>query len=116
MEQFRRMLMSKLRVVFENASSELELWNKMASSQVDSQLRERRRNFRKRRDALERIQSASGELEQRVAELEVQDAQLQQLMQRNGAWVQELKQQARTEPEANAQASNNTGPGTLVSA
>ena len=28
MEQFRRMLVSKLRVVFENASSELELWNK----------------------------------------------------------------------------------------
>ena len=35
MEQFRRMLVSKLRVVFENASSELELWNKAASAQVD---------------------------------------------------------------------------------
>jgi hypothetical protein len=99
MEQFRRMLMSKLRVVFENASGELELWNKMASSQVDAQLRERRRSFRKRRDALERIQSASGELEQRVSELEAQDTQLMQLMQRNAGWVQELKQQASTEPE-----------------
>jgi hypothetical protein len=95
MEQFRRMLMSKLRVVFENASGELELWNKMASSQVDSQLRERRRDFRKRRDALERIQSASGELEQRLAEIEAQDAQLQRLVQGNLVWVQELKQQAR---------------------
>ena len=36
MEQFRRMLLSKLRVVFENASSEIELWNKAASAQVDS--------------------------------------------------------------------------------
>ena len=36
MEQFRRMLMSKLRVVFENASAELELWNKSASAQVDA--------------------------------------------------------------------------------
>jgi hypothetical protein len=35
MEQFRRMLVSKLRVVFENASAELELWNKSTSSQVD---------------------------------------------------------------------------------
>ena len=78
MEQFRRMLMSKLRVVFENASGELELWNKMASSQVDSQLRERRRGFRRRREALERIQAASGELEHRLSELEAQDAQLQQ--------------------------------------
>jgi Dynamin family len=99
MEQFRRMLMSKLRVVFENASNELELWNKMASSQVDGQLRERRRSFRKRRDALERIQSAAGELEQRVCELEAQDTQLLQLMQRNAGWVQELKHKAATQPE-----------------
>ena len=40
MEQFRRMLVSKLRVVFENASSELELWNRTASAQIDAQLRE----------------------------------------------------------------------------
>ena len=78
MEQFRRMLVSKLRVVFENASGELELWNKTASSQVDSQLRERRRGFKRRREALERIQSAAGELEQRIGEFEAQDARFQQ--------------------------------------
>jgi predicted nuclease with TOPRIM domain len=99
MEQFRRMLMSKLRVVFENASGELELWNKMASSQVDAQLRERRRGFRKRRDALERIQAASGELEQRLAELEAQDAQLQQLVSRSVDLVDKLKRQALLDPE-----------------
>jgi len=98
MEQFRRMLMSKLRVVFENASGELELWNKMASAQVDAQLRERRRSFRKRRDALERIQAASGELEQRLAELEAQDAQLQLLASRSTELSQQLKQQAQREP------------------
>ncbi len=95
MEQFRRMLVSKLRVVFENASSELELWNKMASSQVDSQLRERRRGFRRRREALERIQAASGELEQRIAELEAQDAQLQQLQARCAEMAARVKDQAR---------------------
>src|SRR6202008_3789582 len=52
MEQFRRMLVSKLRVVFENATGELEMWNKSTSAQVDSQLRERRRGFRRRREAL----------------------------------------------------------------
>jgi len=98
MEQFRRMLMSKLRVVFENASGELELWNKMASAQVDAQLRERRRSFRKRRDALERIQAASGELEQRLAELEAQDTQLQLLASRSTELSQQLKQQAQREP------------------
>ena len=82
MEQFRRMLMSKLRVVFESASAELEMWNKSASAQVDSQLRERRRAFRRRREALERIQGAAGELEQRIGELESQDRRLQSYLTR----------------------------------
>ncbi|MEY4563026.1 MAG: hypothetical protein RLZZ618_2303 [Pseudomonadota bacterium] len=98
MEQFRRMLMSKLRVVFENASGELELWNKMASSQVDSQLRERRRGFRRRREALERIQTASGELEMRLGELEAQDAQLQQQQARLADMTTQLKQHASSDP------------------
>ena len=57
------MLLSKLRVVFENASGEIELWNKAASAQVDAQLRERRAGFKRRRETLERIQIAGGELE-----------------------------------------------------
>jgi hypothetical protein len=82
MEQFRRMLVSKLRVVFENASGELELWSKAASAQVDSQLRERRRSFRRRHEALERIQNAAGELEQRIGEVEMQDQRLHQVLAR----------------------------------
>jgi len=78
MEQFRRMLISKLRVVFETANGEVEMWNKAASSQIDAQLRDRRHDFRRRHDALERIQSAAGDLEQRLAELEAQDQRLQQ--------------------------------------
>ncbi len=62
-EQFRRMLLSKLRVVFESAAGELEMWSKTASGQIDVQLRERRRGFKRRREALERIQVAAGELE-----------------------------------------------------
>jgi hypothetical protein len=79
MEQFRRMLLSKLRVVFESASSELELWARTASNQVDQQLGDRRRSFKQRREALTRIQSAAGELEQRISEVETQDAQLAEL-------------------------------------
>lgn len=78
MEQFLRMLVSKLRVVFENASSQVEMWNKAASLQVDVQLRERRRGFRRRCEALERIKSADGELESRILEIETQDAALLQ--------------------------------------
>ncbi|MEY4752915.1 MAG: hypothetical protein RJA44_590 [Pseudomonadota bacterium] len=76
LEQFRRMLLSRLRVVFENAASEIELWNRTASAQVDGQLRERRRAFKRRRDSLERIQAAASELESRLTEIEATDTRL----------------------------------------
>ena len=100
MDQFRRMLMSKLRVVFENASGELELWNKSASSQVDAQLRERRRNFRQRHETLERIQSASSELEARISEIEGHDRRLQGFAARAIELTEALREQACTEPLA----------------
>ena len=79
MEQFRRMLLSKLRVVFENASGELELWNRAASAQVDAQLRERRRNFTRRIEAIDRIQQATGGLNDRIDEIGLQEKSLNQL-------------------------------------
>jgi len=98
MEQFRRMLVSKLRVVFENASGELELWSKAASAQVDSQLRERRRGFRRRREALERIQSAAGELEQRIAEIESQDQRLNQFLGRVSEFTSMVRLHSESQP------------------
>jgi len=94
------MLVSKLRVVFENASGEIELWSKGASAQVDSQLRERRRGFRRRREALERIQGAAGELEQRIAELEGQDQRLHQFVLRVAELTSALREDGalRTAP------------------
>jgi hypothetical protein len=100
MNQFRRMLVSRLRVVFENASSEIELWNKTASGQVDSQLRERRRSFQQRREALERIRSASGELEQRISELEAQDQRSRQLLTRFTELAATLRLRANGDPVA----------------
>ena len=100
MEQFRRMLVSKLRVVFENASAELELWSKSTSSQVDSQLRERRRNFRRRRESLERVQNAASDLELRISELEAQDERLQGLLRRAKQLFDALRDQAKADPVA----------------
>jgi hypothetical protein len=98
MEQFRRMLVSKLRVVFETASGEIEMWNKVASAQVDSQLREQRRGFRRRREALERIESAAGELESRLTEIETQDRRLQDHLARVGELTHALRGQAAMAP------------------
>ena len=103
-EQFRRMLISRLRVVFETVSNDIELWNKTASAQVDSQLRERRRNFKRRYESLDRIQSASGELDKRVQEVQAQDERALQLQTRLGTLVEELAQQAWPEGEPSPEA------------
>ncbi len=104
MEQFRRMLVSKLRVVFENASGDLEIWNKSTSAQVDSQLRERRRNFRRRRESLERVQTAASELELRLGEIEAQDDRLQSLLGRTRHLLEALREQACAGPMPEAAA------------
>ena len=62
---------TRLRVVYESALGEVELWNKSAAAQLDAQLRERRRNFGRRLEAIERIQQAATGLDDRIAEIEV---------------------------------------------
>jgi hypothetical protein len=99
-EQFRRMLLSRVRLVFERASGELEQWNKTASSHVDVQLRERRHGFKRRHEALERIQAAAGELEQRIAEFEQQDQRLQRFQGEIAQRLQSLRQLARGDAPA----------------
>ena len=94
-EQFRRMLLSKLRVVFENAAGEVELWSKSAQGQVDMQLRERRRAFVRRREALQRVQLAAGELEQRIAEVQAQDEHLAEMLSRLNAIADDAVASAR---------------------
>jgi hypothetical protein len=64
-----RALATRLRVVYESALGEVELWNKSAAAQLDAQLRERRRNFGRRIEAIERIQEAASGLDERIAEL-----------------------------------------------
>ena len=97
-DQFVRMLTSKLRVVFENAAGELELWSKAAGAQVDMQLGERRRGFARRRDALQRVQSASGDLEQRIAEVQAADEQLAAMQARLDARAAKVLTVARAVP------------------
>ena len=78
-ERLVRALATRLRVVYESALSEVELWNKSASSQLDAQLRERRRNFGRRIEAVERIQQAASGLDERIAEIGEQENVLNEL-------------------------------------
>ena len=68
-ERLARALSTRLRIVFESALGEVELWNKSAASQLDAQLRERRRNFRRRLEAIGRIQGAAFGLDERIIEI-----------------------------------------------
>lgn len=71
-----RALATRLRVVYESALGEVELWNKSAAAQLDAQLRERRKNFTRRIEAIDRIQDAANTLDERITEIDTQDHQL----------------------------------------
>ena len=79
-----RALASRLRVVNEAAMTEVERWSKGAGAQLDAQLKERRRTFTKRIEAVERIQGAAGNLDERLAELAAQEAHVAELHRRLG--------------------------------
>lgn len=71
-ERLGRALVSRLRSVYETASNDLELWNKSCASQLDVQLRDRRKNYIRRVEAVARIQDAAGGLDERMNELHQQ--------------------------------------------
>ena len=75
-EKLLRALVARVRSIFETALGELELWNKSLSSQLDAQLRERRKAFGRRIEAIRRIQDAAGGLDARIEEIDVLDANL----------------------------------------
>ena len=114
LSQFLQVLLSRLRVVFESAAVEIELWSKTATSQMESQLRERRRSLQHRREAFTRIQAAEGELEQRIAEVESQDQRLQQTGERIDAAVDALRIMAASPPRPVDLASETTPRLSLV--
>ena len=74
-----RALGTRLRMVYKSALAEVELWNKSAAAQLDAQLRERRRNFGRRLEAIERIQQAASGLDDRIAEIKSQEVALDEL-------------------------------------
>jgi len=74
-----RALSTRLRGIHEAALGDVELWSKSAAAQLDAQLRERRRNFSRRMEAIDRIQQAAGGLEDRIQDVEQQEMALSQI-------------------------------------
>lgn len=74
-----RALSNRLRSVNETMLADIEAWSKSAAAQLDSQLRERRKNFVRRLDAIDRIADASHGLEARIAEVDARSAEVDQV-------------------------------------
>lgn len=74
-----RALSTRLRIVHEMALTDIEAWSKSAAAQLDAQLRERRKNFIRRLEAIDRIAQASGGLDERIAEISSRSADLDQV-------------------------------------
>jgi hypothetical protein len=89
-DQLVRTLMVRLRVVFEIAQGEVELWNKSAAAQLDSQLRERKRNYVRRIDAVQRIQQAAAGLDERIGEIDTREDAMDTLSARLAELAAEL--------------------------
>ncbi len=100
-ERLTRALATRLRVIYESALGDLELWNKSAASQLDAQLRERRRNFGRRLEAIERIQQAASGLDERITEIEAQ----QQVLDLLDAKLTELTSHLMTGPSPSSASS-----------
>ncbi len=91
-----RALSTRLRSVHQTALGDIELWSKSAAAQLDAQLRERRRNFSRRIEAIDRIQQAAGGLDERIAEIQAQTQAVDQL----DGKLQELTSYLVRAPEA----------------
>lgn len=93
-EKLVRALASRIRSIFETALGDIELWNKTSSSQVDTQLRERRRAFNRRMEAIIRIEEAAGNLEQRLSEIDEQMALLDETEKGLAAHMHDIRAQS----------------------
>ena len=67
-----RALMTRLRSNNELVLTELELWSKSTAAQLDAQVRERRLNFVRRIEAIDRMHNAAGGLDAHIAEIAAQ--------------------------------------------
>ena len=74
-----RALATRVHTIFDAALGDVELWSKAAAAQLDAQLRERKRNFTRRLEAIDRIQQAAGGLDERIDEVQQQEISVEQL-------------------------------------
>jgi Dynamin family len=78
-ERLASALGSRVREVYQAALEDVEAWSKSAAAQIDTHMRERRRNFSRRLDAINRIHQASDGLQASIEEIEEQAGTMAEL-------------------------------------
>ena len=85
MKRFFETVASRVKHVYDVANRDVEAWLKAVMSPLETQVREHHLQLRRRLESIKRIHHASGELEERIVELEQQEAavkvQIKELMQ-----------------------------------
>lgn len=89
MKRFFETIASRVKHVYDIENRDLESWLKAVMSPLETQVREHHLQLRRRLDSIKRIHRASGELEERLAELSAQEdgliAQVRSLAREVGA-------------------------------
>ncbi|MCC7327565.1 MAG: dynamin family protein [Burkholderiales bacterium] len=73
MKRFFETIASRVKHVYVIANRDVEAWLKAVMSPLETQVREHHLQLRRRLDSIKRIHQASGELEERITELEQQE-------------------------------------------
>jgi hypothetical protein len=71
--RFFETIASRVKHVYDVANRDVESWLRAVMSPLEAQVREHHLQLRRRLESVQRIHSASGELEERIGELEHQD-------------------------------------------
>ena len=109
-ERFSRLLLSRLRGVFEGAAQQIEGWAQAIGNQIDDQLRERRRTLAQRREAHGRVRNAEDGLEHSILGLAAQETQMKRQASALAADLEALRGLAASPPRAEAAAPRADGP------
>ena len=88
MNAFFETIASRVKHLYVVANRDVEAWLKAVMSPLETQVREHHLQLRRRLDSIRRIHQASGDLEDRIAELEQQEAAIR-------AQVRGLEQKTR---------------------
>lgn len=104
MQKFFDSIATRVRQSFVQANRDVEAWLKVVMAPLEAQIREHKKQLKQRMQSIERIDLATGDLEEKIAAFERMQADLDRQLQALDALESELRQAMGTELPALAAA------------